>query len=193
MRDVYIHDHVTLALSSSFDIFVCYRVALQHWASSPDSLVANCRQLSMMVRRGSRKPRTSPVLLAFFLLILSVQLVKPAPEYDPYKILGVSRSASQTEIKRAYKNLAKEWWVAPVHHVLAVPLLFSQQCTFNAWASVVILFTGNIFNPVWPKSNCSGFFLGIQTRTRTLKLRTCLSRFLSHMRWVNMHHIIHIM
>lgn len=54
-------------------------------------------------------PRTCSVSLAIFLLILSVQLVKTASEYDPYKILGVSRSASQTEIKRAYKNLAKEW------------------------------------------------------------------------------------
>lgn len=32
-----------------------------------------------------------------------------ASEYDPYKILGVGRSASQAEIKRAYKTLAKEW------------------------------------------------------------------------------------
>uniref|UniRef100_A0A671WLQ2 DnaJ homolog subfamily C member 16 n=1 Tax=Sparus aurata TaxID=8175 RepID=A0A671WLQ2_SPAAU len=47
--------------------------------------------------------------LAFILLILSVQLVKTSSEHDPYKILGVGRSASQTEIKRAYKNLAKEW------------------------------------------------------------------------------------
>lgn len=36
-------------------------------------------------------------------------MAKSSPEYDPYKILGVSRSASQAEIKRAYKNLAKEW------------------------------------------------------------------------------------
>lgn len=31
------------------------------------------------------------------------------PEMDPYKILGVTRSASQAEIKKVYKRLAKEW------------------------------------------------------------------------------------
>ncbi|KAF7657869.1 hypothetical protein LDENG_00021420 [Lucifuga dentata] len=54
-------------------------------------------------------PRTRPVLLAVILLMSSAHLVKTASEYDPYKILGVSRSASQVEIKRAYKNLVKEW------------------------------------------------------------------------------------
>uniref|UniRef100_A0AAX7SSA6 DnaJ homolog subfamily C member 16 n=1 Tax=Astatotilapia calliptera TaxID=8154 RepID=A0AAX7SSA6_ASTCA len=37
------------------------------------------------------------------------KLVKTASEYDPYYTLGVSRSASQAEIKRAYKRLAREW------------------------------------------------------------------------------------
>uniref|UniRef100_A0A8D3CUG5 DnaJ homolog subfamily C member 16 n=1 Tax=Scophthalmus maximus TaxID=52904 RepID=A0A8D3CUG5_SCOMX len=32
-----------------------------------------------------------------------------ASDYDPYKTLGVGRGASQAEIKRAYKNLAREW------------------------------------------------------------------------------------
>uniref|UniRef100_A0A8C6PAN4 DnaJ homolog subfamily C member 16 n=1 Tax=Nothobranchius furzeri TaxID=105023 RepID=A0A8C6PAN4_NOTFU len=54
--------------------------------------------------------RTYPsLLLASCLLILTVRLVITASEFDPYSILGVSRSASQAEIKRAYKNLAREW------------------------------------------------------------------------------------
>ncbi|KAK2862339.1 hypothetical protein Q5P01_001872 [Channa striata] len=61
------------------------------------------------VRSSSRQPRACPLLLAIFMLLLSLQLVKTASDYDPYKILGVSRSASQAEIKRAYKSLAREW------------------------------------------------------------------------------------
>lgn len=62
-------------------------------------------------RSSSPHPGTYPVFLAIFLLVLCVQSVKSASDYDPYKILGVSRIASQAEIKRAYKNLAREWWV----------------------------------------------------------------------------------
>ncbi|TNN35020.1 DnaJ subfamily C member 16 [Liparis tanakae] len=46
-----------------------------------------------------------PLRLAIFLLAVSAQ----AAEYDPYRVLGVGRSASQAEVKRAYKTLAKEW------------------------------------------------------------------------------------
>lgn len=45
-------------------------------------------------------------------LILSVLLAgAPADdaEFDPYKTLGVTKGASQAEIKKVYKRLAKEW------------------------------------------------------------------------------------
>lgn len=63
----------------------------------------------MTVWRDRRHPGTCPRLLAIFLLVLSVHWVKAAPEHDPYKILGVSRTASQADIKKAYKSLVKEW------------------------------------------------------------------------------------
>lgn len=45
-------------------------------------------------------------------VVVHVLLAGPlcaGPEMDPYKILGVTRSASQAEIKKVYKRLAKEW------------------------------------------------------------------------------------
>lgn len=46
------------------------------------------------------------------LLILCVLLegaLGDGAEFDPYKILGVTKSASLAEIKKVYKRLAKEW------------------------------------------------------------------------------------
>uniref|UniRef100_H3C2K7 DnaJ homolog subfamily C member 16 n=1 Tax=Tetraodon nigroviridis TaxID=99883 RepID=H3C2K7_TETNG len=46
------------------------------------------------------------------LVLLSVLLMadtNAVPEMDPYKILGVTTDASQAEIKKVYKRLAKEW------------------------------------------------------------------------------------
>ena len=51
-------------------------------------------------------------LLPAVVLVLSVLLTgatHAGPEMDPYKILGVTRTASQAEIKKVYKRLAKEW------------------------------------------------------------------------------------
>ncbi|XP_004070366.1 dnaJ homolog subfamily C member 16 [Oryzias latipes] len=45
-------------------------------------------------------------------VVLAVLLTPPAraaSEMDPYKILGVTRSANSAEIKKVYKRLAREW------------------------------------------------------------------------------------
>uniref|UniRef100_A0A671NFL6 DnaJ (Hsp40) homolog, subfamily C, member 16 like n=1 Tax=Sinocyclocheilus anshuiensis TaxID=1608454 RepID=A0A671NFL6_9TELE len=46
---------------------------------------------------------------AILLLALFGDSLASAPEFDPYKVLGVSRHDSQAEIKKAYKRLAREW------------------------------------------------------------------------------------
>ncbi|XP_061687972.1 dnaJ homolog subfamily C member 16-like [Syngnathoides biaculeatus] len=57
----------------------------------------------------SRHPGPCPLALAIFLLVFTERFVETTSAYDPYKVLGVSRSASQADVKKAYKNLAKEW------------------------------------------------------------------------------------
>ncbi|XP_028849216.1 dnaJ homolog subfamily C member 16-like [Denticeps clupeoides] len=50
------------------------------------------------------------ILLPLLLLCSSrMDGVDSGPEFDPYGVLGVKASASQAEIKKAYKRLAKEW------------------------------------------------------------------------------------
>ena len=51
---------------------------------------------------------TSPIVPILLLLLLGDQ-VQSGTELDPYNILGVSRSASQTDIKKVYKRLVREW------------------------------------------------------------------------------------
>ena len=62
----------------------------------------------MVIKMFCRQSRISSVLVVIVFLF-GEQLVKSSPENDPYKTLGVSKSASQSEIKKAYKHLAREW------------------------------------------------------------------------------------
>uniref|UniRef100_A0A8C1F551 DnaJ (Hsp40) homolog, subfamily C, member 16 like n=1 Tax=Cyprinus carpio carpio TaxID=630221 RepID=A0A8C1F551_CYPCA len=44
-----------------------------------------------------------------FFVFVSCYSLASAPEFDPYNVLGVTRHASQAEIKKVYKSLAREW------------------------------------------------------------------------------------
>ena len=47
--------------------------------------------------------------LLFLLLSLSVQVIEGRKDGSLYDVLGVSRDASQKEIRSAYKRLARQW------------------------------------------------------------------------------------
>lgn len=145
-----------------------------------------------MDRRNRVKPRMSRVTLAIFLFVLSLQFADATSENDPYTILGVRRTASQAEIKRAYKNLAKEWWVVRWHH--PTPSLASRLiCTCCFWLDYLFP-VKRLFNLLKAKHfflvpfSFSFFFQGIRIKIRTQTQRTCLSRYRSHTRWLNIRH-----
>lgn len=59
------------------------------------------------VMAGSRL--CAQLAAAVLLSVLLTAAAHAGPDMDPYRILGVTRTASQAEIKKVYKRLAKEW------------------------------------------------------------------------------------
>ncbi|XP_061535950.1 dnaJ homolog subfamily C member 16-like isoform X1 [Phycodurus eques] len=50
-----------------------------------------------------------PLAVIVVLSVLELGVNHAGPELDPYKTLGVTKGASQVEIKKVYKRLAREW------------------------------------------------------------------------------------
>ena len=65
------------------------------------------------------------VTFALIFLYLPLRLDCLGEDEDPYNILGVSRSASQADIKRAYKKMARNWSVNYLY-LLAIFVLISN-------------------------------------------------------------------
>ena len=51
------------------------------------------------------------LIIYFVLIIFYTQYSFSNINFDPYKVLGLSRGADEREIKNAYRKLAKHWLV----------------------------------------------------------------------------------
>ncbi|CAB1314553.1 unnamed protein product [Coregonus sp. 'balchen'] len=58
---------------------------------------------------GLCRPLQASVVWLTILLLLLGEMVNTAQEIDPYRVLGLTKSASQAEVKKVYKRLVREW------------------------------------------------------------------------------------
>uniref|UniRef100_A0A4W5N0D8 DnaJ homolog subfamily C member 16 n=1 Tax=Hucho hucho TaxID=62062 RepID=A0A4W5N0D8_9TELE len=58
---------------------------------------------------GLCRPLQASMVWLAVLLLLLVETVNTAQEFDPYRVLGLTKSASQAEVKKVYKRLVREW------------------------------------------------------------------------------------
>lgn len=63
--------------------------------------------------RSTAKMKWRPISTVLFAVVLTAGL---AAAQDPYAVLGVSRTATQTEIKNSYRNLVKIWYALVGSH-----------------------------------------------------------------------------
>ena len=96
---------------------------------------------SAVVRKAERLQSTRPewlswgnallaVLVAIEAALLHKTLAVPTPEdpFDPYAVLGVDPGANMSEIKKAYRHLAREYHPDKNPDPAAVPLLAASIC-----------------------------------------------------------------
>lgn len=76
---------------------------------SLDLYMTGSRKLGMEVVLFGRSKLYVSLVWVMVMVCAMVALVSCE---DLYRVLGVSRSASVKEIRRAHKTLAKEWWVS---------------------------------------------------------------------------------
>lgn len=81
------------------------------------------KRASEMARGGGKCRRVLALALLLLLAVGSAQIFHE----DPYKVLGVKRSATESEIKRAYRELALKWHPDKVRPRLQAGCFYSNS------------------------------------------------------------------
>lgn len=97
--------------------------------------------------------RTGPACAAAALLLLLLLAAPGEAEFDPYRVLGVGRGSSQADIKKAYKRLAREWYVGGGHGYGVLGSVIGSRCSvIGSWDPVI----GLRCESKWPRDSDIG-------------------------------------